>query len=144
MPHVPAWGPLPCTFHEAMEVEGSSHCFNSQHGSMCYAAENTEPHRAWDRRYLLGFAMGHPTEMGGLLCTPQPPRGSLCPAVSCVGMHYTCNGTHTIERGEKVGSGYAAPLSISSALTVLPPPASTDGMHNQIKFLKLPASSPQG
>lgn len=52
------------------------------------AAENTKPHRAWEKWHLLEFAEEHPTGVGELLCTPrewestQFPLGSCCPALS--------------------------------------------------------------
>ena len=56
-----------------------------------------------------------------------------------VEMHYTWNGAHPFERGENMGVlvWHILPHSISSCLTVLLPSANMNGMHNQVKFLKL-------
>lgn len=48
-----------------------SHCPDSDYGYRGYAAENTEPHHAWEACYLLEFGLGHPAEMGDLLCTSE-------------------------------------------------------------------------
>ena len=56
--------------------------------SKWYAVENTEPHRAWERHYLLEFAIECLTEMDELLHvavqgeTIQSPLIAHCPAVS--------------------------------------------------------------
>lgn len=76
---------------------------------MCYAAENTKPHHAWERTYSLQFAMGSPAGMGEFTPLDEEELLNLHsdPIILLqagpVQTHYTWNGTCTIERGEKVG-----------------------------------------
>ena len=77
---------------------------------MCYAAENTKLHQAWERHYHLEFAMVSLTGVGELLCTLDVgERFNLHwdPIVLLqagpVEMHYTWNRICTIKR-EKLGS----------------------------------------
>lgn len=85
-------------------------CPNSHRGATCcYAAGNTTPPHTWERRYLLEFAMRHPTRMGELFCTLG--EGELLSLrwgpialqqATPVEMHYTRNRTHSIARQGKV------------------------------------------
>lgn len=45
-------------------------------------------------------------------------------------VHYMQNGMCTTERGQKLGAGHIPPQSIFTRVTVPPPPANMDGMHN--------------
>lgn len=84
---------------------------------LLYAAGNTTPPHAWERRYLLEFAMRHPTRMGELFCTLG--EGELLSLrwgpialqqARPVEMHYTRNRTRSIaEAGEGAGPGLACP-----------------------------------
>ena len=60
--------------------------------------------------------------------------------------HYTWNGTHTIERGEKVGVlvWYISPPVRLLMPEIAASPASMYGVHNQVSFLKLPLLKARG
>ena len=126
-----------------MEVSGDRHCPESYHGSMFYAAENTNPQWVWERHFLLEFTLGCLTTMGEL----SPPRwggttqslmGSLCPTASWTFTNtlYMKWNTYT-ENKEKVGFWSGISTSICSLLTVLSLLADINIMHSQVKFLKL-------
>lgn len=71
-------------------MAGNNHCPKSQSAvrSKWYAVENTEPHHAWERYYLLEFAIECLTGMDDFLHiagqgeTIQSPSVSHCPAIS--------------------------------------------------------------
>ena len=63
-----------------MKISGNNHCPDSRFWSVCYAAESTEPHHAWERYYTLELTMGCPTGMGELLlCIPRWRRTTQSP-----------------------------------------------------------------
>ena len=117
------------------------------------------PHPTWERSYPLEFAMGCSTGICELLCTPGRTslgKYTITTGICCPAASWTCESIQSLEwnkRHSKRGEGrgpcltLSHPQSISSPMTVLPLLANMYGIHNWVKFLKLPtshASSPGG
>ena len=129
---------------------GDSHCPNSHHGLICYAAENTKPYPTRERHVSTGICSGT-THCAGWATLYSWVRGNYSISIgiplSCY-TSWTCwnilylewNTYHWRRRRWESWSGIFCPKSISSLLTVLPTPAKMYGIYNQIKFLKLPTS----
>lgn len=111
---------------------------------MWYTAKNTKHCHAWERSYLLEFAMGCPAGMGELLQTTEWEEIAQCPLgpidllqARTIETLYTWDGISTIKRGKKKSIPVLL-QSISSCLTMLSAPVNMYGRHNQLTFPRLP------
>lgn len=126
-----------------MEVVGSSHGPDSHCGSTGYAAEDTIPGHTWEGHYLPKFAKGCPIGLGdlpgvpGWVRTTQSPRRFWKPdLLKCIVLEWN---THHWKREDGGGPGLWYLLPSPSPHTCQCCRSShMYGMHNQVKFLKLP------
>lgn len=101
-----------------------------------------QPPSCLGKKLEVEFAIGYPSRMGDLLCTPQwggatqSPLGSHYPAAKQTYWNKWCLERNMHPRvGKGGGPGLAyPPQSISSGLTVLPPPANKYVMYSQVKL----------
>lgn len=120
-----------------------NYCPNSHHRSQCYAVENTKCLHAWERHFLLDFAMGGPTDKSGLFHT-QSPLVSFGFAVSwsyCNILYTkwnTCN--WKMEENGGLSLSYATPCPSPHAWQYCLPTTNMYNIHSQVKLLKLPTS----
>ena len=124
---------------------GNSHCPDPHLGSMSYATGNTKSHHTLGKHYLLEFALGHPTWLSELLCEQELLSLHWDPIVLLQARPVECTipgMKHApLKQGRRweLRSGISCPQFNCLCLTVLFPP-NMYGMHNQVKFLKLPTS----
>lgn len=125
-----------------IEIIENSHCPDSHHRSMCYAAENTKSHLHLGKKLSTKIFNGMSCQDGWVTLHLNPPWDPIILLqAGLVQMHYTWVWTRTIERGGKVESwsSVSCPQSISH-LTVRPSLANMYALYKQVKFLKLPTS----
>lgn len=136
---------------ERLEVTRNSHCHNSHWGSVCWAAEDTKPHHAWDGVTYQNWQWDVPSEWvsyfsplgeGKLLNLHWYPVDLI--QAGAVEIHSAWNETGTIKRRGKweFGSSISHPPSISWCLTVLPPLTNMYGLHTIDTNIWWPSMSP--
>lgn len=141
---MPDWGPCQGTqYCKEIEVVTKSHCPKSHHGSMCYAAENTKP--IIPGKVAINLNLSWDIHRDGRVTLHPWVRGNGIP-FSCCKPDLFKHNIWSIERREKVGVLVwnllppVHPLMPANTHHHHPTPANRYGMHNEVKFPKLPTS----